>query len=350
MKEFRLLCWDGYDDPRLLDRFSNRYNCGTCAKTLVSDHQAASSIAQGSRDFDVVNINNPYARRQLYPGGHIRELNQDRYTHQLKPELSWINHLSRWAYSDDDRMIGICQRFGPFNLVVNTRRISATTAAEQGFNIVADAGQSYPYGVLLFPEFNIFHICIGAGIDPFSKLRSEDIDAFEKMTAQWFSQASVVTSDSAELNRALIDGKIDYFLSGGQFTSAAARFAGQNQIQSITPHSGPIDGKGAIVFMEVSSIPTASPNHQLAENFLDFILEPNNVVRIATNPTVCNPVAQMGNAAVFDQLPRDFLNAIQWQHLEEDISYCVPYDIPPDFETLHAILTRVQEATLVPSL
>ena len=66
-------------------------------------------------------------------------------------------------------LIGICQRFGPFNLVVNAHRIDRASAEDQGFEL-ANERVPRPYGILLYEDFNLFHVCIGAGLDPFSSL------------------------------------------------------------------------------------------------------------------------------------------------------------------------------------
>lgn len=345
MEALSILCWEGYEETSFLDGFCQRHDCKSFAQNLVSDHRAALSVAEHNSQFDVVNLNNPYGRRVLFPAGHIRALDRARYEPGLSSRFLWLESLLRWSYSDNDQLIGIGQRFGPFNFVVNSRKISPQTARDQGFNIVESVGKSKPYGILLFPEFNIFHICIAAGIDPFSAKAQDDLVRFESTAQYWFSNAKLISDDSVVLNSALIQGEIDFFLSGGLFTSAAFRLAGHSHIYCVTPERGPMEGKGGIAFMEITSLTSQSASPKLGESFLQYILEPKIAAQIACNPKVCNPIAQMADPLVFNRLSTEFLHAIQWENLEEDLSRCVPYDIPPDHAQLNQMLDSVCSQT-----
>jgi spermidine/putrescine transport system substrate-binding protein len=278
----------------------------------------------------------------LYDGHYIRAINASHFESSISDQFSWLNELEKWTRADDGNLIGISQRFGPFNMVVNTNRISSTSAGDLGFNIVEEVAGDRPYGILQFPEFNIFHICIAAAINPFAQLSRDQLDRFEQMAVYWFSHATLVSDDSKKLNQGLIDGTIDFFVSGGLFTSAAARLAGQSQIKCVTPSRGPIDGRGAIAFMEITSLPSASKNQELGIRYLDYLLESDVVLEIAMNPEVCNPVSQMANPSLFDRLPKNYLEAIQWDTLEEDIARCAAYDIPPNFSDLSFRLEKAQ--------
>ena len=108
----------------------------------------------------------------------------------------------------------------------------------------------------------------------------------------------------------------------------------------MTPNRGPIDGKGGIVFSEITSVirhPEADPR---AASFLEFMLEPETAIQLAFIEGTCNPVAQMGDRRVFDAFTREQLRAIQWDTLEEDLQGCADYRIPPD----KAVLLRILES------
>lgn len=339
MPDFQILCWDGYDEGDYLHQFEQSEQVAINASVLVSDTWAAQQVLGDHANVDILNINNPYARKQLFPSNKILSLDKDKFSPLLNSNLPWASRLCEWGYADSGELIGIPQRFGPFNFVVNNHRISASTAADEGFNLISDSDSRFDYGILLFPEFNVFHICISAGLNPFGSLSEDDLCRFDSMATHWFRNASLITSDSNQLNRALVDGEIDLFMSGGLFTSAHLRLQGHLNIEAITPKSGPIDGHGAIAFMEITSIPTRSSQAQLAENFLAYILDPTVATQIASNEKVCNPIVQMGNPEVFSKMSSQFLKAIQWDSLQEDVEHCANYDIPVDFP---ALLTRLE--------
>src|SRR5690348_7611007 len=145
----RLLCWDGYDQPELLDPFRRQCSVRVTAETLLSDYDAALRIVQNVGCWDVVNLNNPFARDFLDPKGLVRPLDRGRFEPCFADMLPWLQPCYRAAYSADGaRLLGVCQRFGPFNLVVNSNKISIASATDQGFGLANDPRNAGRFGVL----------------------------------------------------------------------------------------------------------------------------------------------------------------------------------------------------------
>ena len=164
------------------------------------------------------------------------------------------------------------------------------------------------------------------------------ISHFGDMARRWFNGASIVTGDHLVLNDALVRGDIDFYLSGGVYTASPARLAGHRNIRAVTPKSGPIDGKGGIVFMEITSVIDnliASPD---AEDFLEYLMTPEIAMRMAFAEGTCNPVTQMGDPKVFSGFSAAQLDAIQWETLEEDVGRSAEYAIIPSYAALLVIL------------
>ncbi len=345
--DLNILCWDGYDDPSLLKPFIEEHNITARCEAILSDASTAERLAGGETAvWDVVNLNNPFAREYLYPRGLIRRLDAARFRPHFDRMLPQFAHLYRWAYSRDGcELIGICQRFGPFSLVVNTDRLARSTAEEEGFELANEPRNEGHYGVLTYDDFNIFHICIGAGLNPFEPLDPAGLAAFEQAARRWFTGARLVTGDHLALNRALIEGEIDFYLTGGVFTASPARLAGHRNIRAVTPRRGPIDGKGGIVFMEVTSIIDHSATSPLAEDFLAYLLRPEVASAVACAKGTLNPVTQMGDPAVMAAFSADQLDAIQWDSLEEDIARSAEYAMAPSYaELLPRLVAAKREA------
>ena len=336
----QLLCWEGYDSPRVLGPFERRRSTRVRARTLLSDAGTAHDLLAGRTTCDVLNINNAWIRGSLHPAGLVRALDPERFEPHFERMSRRFDRLYRWARDARGTLIGICQRFGPFNLVVNMNRINRANAEDQGFEL-ANERAPRPYGILLYEDFNLFHICIGAGLDPFSSLSEDEVESFDATARRWFQGATVVTDDHFELNRALVDGTIDFYLSGGIYTASPARLAGQMEVRAVTPRSGPIGGRGGIVFTEITSVLEFASRSGEAEDFLEYLLEPETAFRAALAERTANPVAQMGIPEVFDRFTAHELEAIQWDDLEEDIARCADYDLVPDHA---ALLPRLRSA------
>lgn len=346
----RLLCWEGYEAESVTRRFESAYGFAVRGETLLSDSLAADRLLEYSgRDCDIININNAYVRDCLEPAGLIAALDPDRFAQYRESIHPLYRRMLPWSYSSNGDLIGIGQRFGPFNLVINRDAVSEQTARDAGFNLADDPANHGRYGILDYPDFNLFHIAIAAGIDPFQPLGEDQLRRFETMADQWFRHAARVSDDHHELNRMLCDGDIRFYLSGGIYTASPARLAGHSNIVAVTPSRGPIDGRGGIVFSEITSVirhPEADPR---AESFLQFMLEPETAIQIAFIEGTCNPVAQMGDPRVFSAFTREQLNAIQWDTLEDDLQHCADYRIPPDKPALLRILESARQRYSTPA-
>ena len=102
--------------------------------------------------------------------------------------------------------------------MINTKAISRTVAENEGFLLASDA--AIPYGVLTYDDFNIFHICIAAGLNPFVSLDDEQRRKFSTVAGAWFDGAAIVSDDHHTLNRALVEQRIAMYLSGGVYTAS----------------------------------------------------------------------------------------------------------------------------------
>ena len=95
------------------------------------------------------------------------------------------------------------------------------------------------------------------------------------------------------------------------------------------------------MFTEITSVLESAPRSGEAEDFLEYLLEPETARRVALAERTANPVAQMGMPEVFDRFTARELEAIQWDDLEEDIARCADYDLMPNHATL---LPRLRSA------
>jgi len=329
----KLLCWEGYEADSVLGEFSRCREINSTAQTLLSDATTAHSLLDGGHtQWDVLNINNPWVRDFLCHHQVIKTLDEDRFGPTLTNLLPEFDRLSHWARDDGGNIVGVCQRFGAFNFVVNTRRIDASSAEDQGFNLANDRTQRF--GVLSYDDFNLFHICIGAGLNPFHKLEDDALQLFADTANDWFDRAVLVSDDHLALNRSLVNGEIDFYISGGVYTVSEARLAGHHHLRAITPTHGCIEGRGGIVFTEITSVLEHANTSANAVDFLEYITQPDIALRIATTANTLNPVAQMGDPAVFNKFSKQQLNAIQWDTLSTDIERCAMYRIPPNHTDL----------------
>ena len=334
----RCLCWEGYADGSLPSAFQRATGFSVSGENHLSDDAASRKVLDERGRWDIININTPFVRDVLYPAGAVRALSP-RFADRLNNLAAPFSRFKAAALGADDQLVGLPQRFGPFNLVINQKRLSVSVARDEGFRLALDPGLKGRFGILDYEDFNVMHIAIAAGLDPFLRLDEAAISAFSEAAATILKSARLITGDHHRMNSALVSGEIDFYISGGIYTASPARLAGRLEVRAVTPTSGPIDGKGAVAFVEVNALLSDGTAPIAAgEAFLDFISSSEGAKSASLAAGACNPVIQMSEAAIYNLFTREQFNAMQWDDLEEDLSYCADYAIIPDYSKLLAIV------------
>ena len=346
-KDLNILCWEGYNTDEILGAFKGAFpGSKVRAESGTSDPDMINKLRAGEiRIWDLINVNQPWARNQLLPEGLIKPLDRTRfdpYYDKMMDEFKGPYPLALDA--SGQQLIGMVQRFGPFSFVVNTNKISRSMAEDQGFNLFLDPKMKDRYGVLTYDNWNIMHLCVTAGINPFKTMNDSGYDKFKKSARAIFDGAKLLTDDLVAMNTALINGEIDAYFTGGTYTASPARFDDQSQVRGITPNSGPINGKGGIVWVEVTSAVNNPDPSPLAEDFLEFVQQPEISKKVAFTEGTYNPVSQMGNPRVMSRFNNKELNAIQWDSLADEMARSADYQIVPSYDTLNELYNEAKRS------
>jgi spermidine/putrescine transport system substrate-binding protein len=332
-KELNILCWEGYNSAQVLDPFRRSNGANVRAESLTNDPTMINRLRAGeTRVWDLINVNNPWARKVMMPEGLIKPLPRAEFEPYFEAMLPEFKPPYQWAMSaDGDELLGMAQRFGPFNYVVNTDKISRGTAEDTGWDLFNDKALAGKYGIQESDDWNVFDIFLIAGINPFIEHTPEQMATFQETAQRVFSNAKMI-GDASSLNQAMISGEIDLYMTGGTYSCSPARADGFPEIRGITPLRGPVNGKGGVSWVEITSLvnnPNLSP---LATEFLRYVQAPEIAHRVAFAEGTFNPVSQMGNPDCFKLFTKDELDTIQWDSLGEEMERCVAYDIVPEFD------------------
>ena len=74
-KELNIYCWEGYNSDDVLDPFRREFDATVRAEGLTSDPDAVNRLRAGETAvWDLINVNNPWAREMMWPEGLIRWL------------------------------------------------------------------------------------------------------------------------------------------------------------------------------------------------------------------------------------------------------------------------------------
>lgn len=333
-KELNILCWEGYNSAQVLDPYRAKTGATVKAESLTNDPTMINRLRAGEiNTWDLINVNNPWARKIMLPEKLIKPLNKEKFEPffaKMLPEFKWPY---KWAMDDSGKeLIGSVQRFGPYSFVVNTDKISQKTAEDVGWNLFIDPALEGKYGIQETDDWNVFAIFIIAGIDPFREHTEAEFALFSETAKKVFKGAKLI-GDMAAMNQALVSGEIDFQLNGGTYSVAAARADGYPNLRGITPKKGPLPGgKGGISWIEITSVVNNPNSSPLAEDFLVYVQDPVVAHQVAFAEGTYNPVSQMGNPDCFKLFTKEQLEAIQWDTLQEDMANSVEYDIVPDYD------------------
>lgn len=342
-KELNILCWEGYNSAEVLDPFRKSTGATVKAESLTNDPTMINRLRAGETAvWDLINVNNPWARKVMHPAGLIKPLPKAEFEPYFEKMLPQFKSPYRWAMSDDGKdLLGMAQRFGPYSFVVNTKKISRSTAEEQGWDLFNDPSLAGKYGIQESDDWNVFNIFLVAGIDPFKEHTPEEMQKFSETAVRIFKGAKLV-GDIASMNQALVAGEIDLQFTGGTYSVSPARADGYPELRAITPLKGPLNGKGGLSWIEITSTvnnPNLSP---MAVEFLKYVQAPDIAHKVAFAEGTFNPVSQMGDPKCFELFTKEELDAIQWDSLEEEMSRCAEYDIVPDYDKALDLMTAAK--------
>lgn len=342
--QMNILCWEGYNTDTVLGPFRKAHPGAVVrAESGTSDPDMINKLRAGEiKVWDLINVNQPWARDQLYPGKLIKPLEKERFMPYFKKMLPEFAKPYPLAFADDGNLLGMPQRFGPFSFVVNTDKISRKEAEDQGWNLFLDPKMKKRYGVLTYDNWNIIHICLTAGLNPFKAVEGADQAKFRDIAQQIFKNSRLQSGDMTAMNTALINGEIDAYFTGGTYTASPARFDGATNIRGITPKSGPVNGKGGVVWAELTSAVNNPDPSPLAEDFLEFVQQPEICKVVAFASGTYNPVAQMGSPEVMAKFNKEELDAIQWDSLEWELSKSLDYEVVTSYDALMQIYTEAR--------
>jgi spermidine/putrescine transport system substrate-binding protein len=343
-KELNILCWEGYNSAEVLDPFRTATGATVKAESLTNDPTMINRLRAGETNvWDLINVNNPWARKVLLPENLIKPLDRAKFEPYFDKMLPEFKPPYKWAMDDSgQQLLGMAQRFGPFSFVVNTDKVSRATAEDQGWNLWNDNANAGRYGVLESDDWNVFCLCCISGFDPFKVHTDEEVAKFTETAKKVFKGAKVV-GDIATMNQAMISGEIDFHLTGGTYSASPARADGHPEIRGITPKSGPLaGGKGGMAWIEITSVVNNPQISPLAEDFLEYVQSPEMSHKVAFAEGTFNPVTQMGNPDCFKLFTPEQLEAIQWDSLAEEMSRCAEYDIVPDYDKLLDIMSAAK--------
>ncbi len=356
--DLNLHSWEGYTEEPVLAPFQQDTGATVNPQMLISDPAAVNNLrGGGTATWDIINLNNAWQRKMLYPEGLILPLDTAKFKPLYDMNVAGFEWPYHWALDETgEKLLGMIQRYGPSGMAVNADAMDPATLETGGYMEMIE-GAAGQYGILDYENWVIMHTCMACGFSPFRKHTEAEMETYKEMIFKVFNNAKKVSDDQAALARDMITGEIVGTFPGSVYTVSAPRYEGETQIQCVVPEDGIEEtktadnpkGQAGIIWIEVTSLVANPEPTPLAEAFLIYCHTPEAAYRVAAKaPGTLNPVVQMGDPTVLEKFGSDELEAIQWGDggawLEKDVTRCIDFDINPDYDAMHDLYTEAKRS------
>src|SRR5690349_21707347 len=96
--ELNILCWEGYNSAQVLDPFRSEKGATVKAESLTNDPTMINRLRAGETNvWDLINVNNPWARKIMYPEKLIKPLDRARFEPHFDRMMPEFKAPYKWA-------------------------------------------------------------------------------------------------------------------------------------------------------------------------------------------------------------------------------------------------------------
>ena len=100
-KELNILCWEGYNSAQVLDPFRTKTGATVKAESLTNDPTMINRLRAGETNvWDLINVNNPWARKVMFPEKLIKPLDRARFEPFFDKMMPEFKPPYKWAMDD----------------------------------------------------------------------------------------------------------------------------------------------------------------------------------------------------------------------------------------------------------
>lgn len=324
------MCWEGYNDPRIIDPF-NAANDSTVSFDLIVDSPGgfAKLQAGASREVDLVSSDMPWITR-MGPAGLALELNPDDYAEvyatfydQFKPPFEPL--------LTDGKTIGVATRWGWVGPCINTD----ITKPEiwKTYDPVFDSANKDKICVMDWGDWPILPMALHAGIDPYQELDQAALEEVRKVLRAMFKNTRTLVGDLTQAQKGLLDGSLLGCIGAGSYLTSAVRKQGHKNIMAIVPD--PKNGlKQGIIWVEATAILKETDQPELAQKLLKHVVSKEAGHILSLLDSTCNVVTNKAVEELYSPEEKEILQADYMWHAWDNSQM---HRIAPNIDEMLAI-------------
>lgn len=267
--ELHLFAWSEYIPPEVIDGFTRATGIAVSYETYASGEEMLSKLLANPAAYDLIQPPD-YTAEALLKAGLLRPIDFSRVPNlrNIAPEFLHLPH-------DPEQKFTVPYLTGTVGIVVNTARVKEPI---KGYR---DLFQPNHRGRIVVVNDNreiVSWALVTLGLS-MNDLSAANLRRVRPLLADWLPLVKVFDSDSPKT--ALLNGDVDL---GVVWSGEAALLWNENpKFHYILPV------EGAHAFVDVLAIPAAAEHPAAAEQFMDYILQPEVSAVISRRFPYTNP-------------------------------------------------------------
>ncbi|MEI9893225.1 MAG: spermidine/putrescine ABC transporter substrate-binding protein [Chthoniobacter sp.] len=264
-----LLCWTEYVPPSVTEGFAKRSGVRVVIENYNSNEQMLAMLRDHPRHYDLVQPSQAYVEGLIRSGG-LEVLDAARL-----PNLRHLDPQFRGLPHDPEGKFSVPWMAGTVGIVVNTEAVA------EPIRTWADVFSGKYRGriVAVNDQREMVAWALASLGLPITQIDHASLARTEPVLRAWLPQIRVFDSDSP--HTALLDGRavIGIVWSG----EAALLWQRDHKFRYVLPQ------EGAHMFLDSLAIPAGAPHPDVAEEFINYCLEPEVSVLISKEYPYTNP-------------------------------------------------------------
>lgn len=324
------MCWEGYNDPRIIDPFKAANNVDIGFDLIVDSPGGFAKLQAGaSREVDIVSSDMPWITR-MGPAGLAMDLNPDDYADvyatfydQFKPPFKPL--------MNEGKTFGVATRWGWVGPCINTE----VTKPEvwKTYDPVFDAANKDKICVMDWGDWPILPMALHAGINPYEPLDDKALEEVRKVLRAMFKNTRTLVGDLTQAQKGLLDGSLLGCIGAGSYLTSAVRKQGHKNIIAVVPD--PKNGvKQGIIWVEATAILKETDQPELAQKLLKHVVSKDAGHILSLLDSTCNVVTNKAVEELYTPEEKDILQTDYMWHAWDNSEM---HRIAPNIDDMLAI-------------